>query len=178
MVLQKELGLKHPIVEPAHEAVLNIYYTASCVKKRAAGFFCKFSLTDVQFNLMMLLAHQDQAGKGLAQVQLSQMMLVTRANISSLIDRMEKAGLVKRSEVVSDRRYNLIKLTAHGRKLLNESEHAYMKQVRQIMCALKPAETKKLIRLLEKTRQNLLTQTKGPKDQENSSRCLQGDIRR
>ena len=38
MALRNELGFVNPIAVPAHEAILNIYYTASCIKKRAAEF--------------------------------------------------------------------------------------------------------------------------------------------
>jgi len=152
MALENELGLRNPITVPAHEAVLNIYYTASRIRKRAGDFFRSFGLTDVQFNLMMLLKHQSQNGGGLTQVQLSRMMLVNRANITSLIDRMEKAELVVRTPRPGDRRYNLIKLTARGGKLLLGVEQAYIEEVRKIMGVLKESGQKRLITMLEKIR--------------------------
>ena len=100
MSLEAELGLRKPVALLAHEALLNTYYTASCLRKKAGEFLRPFGLTDVQFNLMML---------------------VNRANITSLIDRMEKAGLVARTSTPSDRRYNIIKLTGRGKKLLQNS---------------------------------------------------------
>ena len=90
MALEQELGLRKPIKLLAHRALLNIYYTASCLKKRADEFFRGFGLTDVQFNVMMLLQYQSGPEGGLSQAQLSDMMLVNRANVTSLIDRMER----------------------------------------------------------------------------------------
>ncbi len=58
MALKEELGLKTDFASPAHEALLNIYYTASIMKKRADGFFGQFGLTDVQFNLLNLLYYE------------------------------------------------------------------------------------------------------------------------
>ena len=55
MSLKEELKLKKGFDIVEHEALLNIYYTASLLKKRADAFFKSFSLTDVQFNVMMLL---------------------------------------------------------------------------------------------------------------------------
>ena len=43
MALQQELGLKKPIAFVQHEALLNVYYTASCLKKKADQFFAPFS---------------------------------------------------------------------------------------------------------------------------------------
>jgi hypothetical protein len=64
MSLKQELGLKQGFREPAHEALLNIYYTASMMKKRADVFFSRFGLTDVQFNLLTLLYFQSPGAPG------------------------------------------------------------------------------------------------------------------
>jgi len=155
MSLKYELGLRRPITLQGHEALLNIYYTASCLKKRTGEFLRPFGLTDVQFNLMMLLEHQSGPEGGLSQVQLSDMMLVNRANITSLIDRMEKASLVVRTASPDDRRYNIIKLTSRSRKLLAQVEPLYAKEVRKTVTCLKEAEQKRLMSMLEKVRSRL-----------------------
>ena len=154
MSLKHELGLRKPIKLLPHEAVLNIYFTASRLKKRADAFFRRYGLTDVQFNAMMLLCHQKGPQGGLSQAELSDMMLVNRANITSLVDRMEKAGLVARTPA-ADRRYNIVKLTSRGRKLLERVQPAYVRQVKETMAVLDPPQQKSLIRTLEKIRQQL-----------------------
>jgi len=158
MTLERELGLKKAIECVPHRALLNIYYTASCLKKRADEFFRPFGLTDVQFNVMMLLRYQSGPAGGLSQAQLSDMMLVNRANITSLIDRMEKVHLVLRTPAPDDRRYNIVKMTEGGRKLFDKVEPKYERQVRQIMAALKIAEQKSLTETLGKIRKKLVKQ--------------------
>jgi len=155
MALEQELGLKKGFDVLEHEAILNVYYTASCLKKQAIEFFREFGLTDVQFNVMMLLAHQSGTEEGLSQAQLSDMMLVNRANITSLVDRMEKAGLVCRTAAAGDRRYNIIKMTGRGKKLFAKVEPLYAKRVQEVMSVLKGAEQKKLIAMLEEIRGKL-----------------------
>ncbi|MGA1980484.1 MAG: MarR family transcriptional regulator [Sedimentisphaerales bacterium] len=152
MPLERELGLIKPITLQPHKALLNIYYTASRLRRRAGEFLRRFGLTDVQFNLMMLLHHQSGTKGGLSQARLSDMMLVNRANITSLIDRMEKSDLVVRTTTPEDRRYNVVKLTAHGKKLLAQVELLYAREVKRIMAALEEAEQKRLITMLEKIR--------------------------
>jgi DNA-binding MarR family transcriptional regulator len=153
--LEVELGLSKPVVLLAHKALLSTYYTASRLRKTAGEFLRPFGLTDVQFNLMMLLRHQSGPGGGLNQAQLSHMMLVNRANITSLVDRMEKAGLVTRTAAASDRRYNIIRLTGRAKELLAKIEPLYADEVRKIMAALLEAEQKELIAMLEKIRGNI-----------------------
>jgi DNA-binding MarR family transcriptional regulator len=155
MALEQELGLRKPIKLLAHRALLNIYYTASCLKKRADEFFRGFGLTDVQFNVMMLLHYQSGAEGGLSQAQLSDMMLVNRANVTSLIDRMEKAQLVVRTASPGDRRYNIVKMTSRGRRLFGKVEPLYAKQVQQIMAVFKEGEQKRLIGMLGRIRGEL-----------------------
>ncbi len=155
MALEQELGYILPLEQP-HAAVLNLYYTTSCLKKFATEFFQKFGLTDVQFNLMMLLKYQtDDATPGLSQTKLSEMMLVNRANITSLIDRMEKAGLVKRTAVPDDRRTYMVVLTPKSIQLLEQVEPLYEKTVLDVVAPLKDAEQKQLIKLMEKIRQRI-----------------------
>ena len=153
--LEKELGLKEGIAVAAHEAVLNIYYTGDLLKKRAREFFREFGITDVQFNLMELLHRQTGDREGLTQADLSRMLLVNRSNITSLIDRMEKAGLVRRVDVPGDRRYNSIELTTRGRDLLLELENRYMEKIEAVMNVLEGTEMEELVSALERIRQNL-----------------------
>ncbi len=154
MALEHELGLKKPLVLPSHEALLNIYYTSTGLRKQVTEFLRQFGLTDVQFNVLMLLKHQSGAEEGLSQARISEMMLVNRANITSLIDRMEKAEFVKRT-ATDDRRYNIIKMTAKGKKLLAKVEPLYAKKVKKVMACLGKTDQKKLVTLLEKIRKNI-----------------------
>ena len=155
MKLEKELGLKAGIKVTEHEALLNIYFTGDLLKKRAREFFSQYGITDVQFNLMELLYYQAEEKTGLTQAELSRMLLVNRSNVTSLIDRMEKAKLVIRVDVPGDRRYNAIRLTNKGRKMIEDVEDKYMDEVRRVMAVLGRSEMDALIRALELIRQNI-----------------------
>ena len=155
MSLEHELGLRRPVAFLGHEALLNIYFTATCIKKRAADFLRRFGLTDVQLNVMMLLHHQSGEEGGLSQAEISDMMLVNRANITSLVDRMEKAKLVVRTAAANDRRFNIVKLTDKAKKLFAKVDPLYSKEVKNAMAVLKGTEQKKLIKMLERVRANI-----------------------
>lgn len=155
MSLKSELGLRSGFDYPAHEALLGIYYTAAQIRKKAGEFFRGHEVTDVQFNVLSLLRHQRDESGGLTQVELSRMMLVNRANITTLIDRMEKADLVKRVPVPNDRRYNTIQLTRHGDAMYTKIAGVYQEKITRIMEVLNKKEMKQLTDLLEKVRTNL-----------------------
>jgi DNA-binding MarR family transcriptional regulator len=153
--LEEEIGFRRPIILPPHKALLSIYYTATRLRRRAAEFLRPFGLTDVQFNLLMLLQHQSTPNGGLSQAQISSMMLVNRADITSLVDRMEKAKLVARTAAPSDRRCNIILLTDRGRQILAEIEPLYAKEVRRIMAGLNDKEQAKMMQALETIRASI-----------------------
>jgi DNA-binding MarR family transcriptional regulator len=154
MSLKEELKLKKGFDVIEHEAMLNIYYTTAGLKKRADALFKTLGLTDVQFNVMMLLNYQG-GSEGLSQVQLSDMMLVNRANVTTLIDRMEKSSLVERTSLSGDRRTNIIKMTSKGKKLFEKAEPMYDKMTKEAMSGFGQSELRKLIAVLEKVRANI-----------------------
>lgn len=155
MSLKTELGMRKGFENPAHEALLNIYYTASRARKKAGEFFRNHGLTDVQYNVLSLLKHQLGEHGGLTQVELSRMMLVNRANITTLIDRMERANLVARRPVPNDRRYNVVELTEHGRTMHAQIAGVYKAKIGEIMASLDEGELSQLMATLEKVRVNV-----------------------
>jgi len=156
MKLQKELGWKQGFHSTPHEALLNLYFTASRIKKHADEFFRKRGLTEVQFNVLALLGFQSGEKGGLTQVELSRMMLVNRANVTSLVDRMEKGKLVRRCDDPGDRRYNVIRLTPQGKKMFEQVEQDYAREVNRMMSPLKKSQLSSLIDMLEQLRENLI----------------------
>ena len=155
MGLKEELGLRTGFQSLPHEALLGIYHSASLLKKAAQAFFRAHGLTDVQYNVLALLATQSGDAGGLAQIELSRMMLVNRANITALMDRMEAARLVVRTAVAGDRRFNLIKLSARGRRKYHSVAERYTAEIARIMNVLDDPEQRTLVTLLERIRGRL-----------------------
>ncbi|MGA2494011.1 MAG: MarR family transcriptional regulator [Roseiarcus sp.] len=53
--------------------------------------------------------------EGISQQELAERLYVTKGNISGLLDRLERAGLVERRSTAADRRQYAIYLTSEGR---------------------------------------------------------------
>ena len=158
MSLQKELGLKKPFTNVAHEAVLNIVLTGSMLVKEGYHILKPFGLTDTQFNVLMLLNEQTAGGK-ISQTRLGDMMLVNRSNITGIIDRMEQSGLVRRTANSDDRRVNDIELTDAGKELLKKAHDAYYKRIEEVMSVLSGPENSQLCTSLEAIREQVRTRT-------------------
>ena len=154
MRLAEELGFVKDFEDSSHEALLSIYHTASLARKKSAEFFQTYGITDVQFNLLMLLRYQSD-NRGLRQVALGRTTLVNRASVTAMIDRMEKSGLVSRANVPDDRRSNYVRLTRKSLALLERIEERYKSEIDLIMKALSPQETTQLLDMLQRIRGNL-----------------------
>jgi len=150
MKLQQELKLKQPLASVNHEALLSLVRTASLMQKLSDRFFAGFGLTDVQFNILMILREYPE---GLSQQELSEHLIVSKSNVVGLIDRLERNGYVRREGHPSDRRYNLVVLTARGEQLEQRVEAFYFKEVDRMMNVLSSVEKKALIRAMEAIRQ-------------------------
>jgi len=154
MKLERELRLKQPLASTNHEALLSLVRTSSLMQKLSDRFFSRFGLTDVQFNILMILKEHGSAG--LSQQELSEHLIVTKSNVVGLIDRLERAGYVRRVAHPSDRRFNQIVLTPKGEKLESKVERSYFKEVDKMMNVLGAAEKKAVIKAMERIRQYII----------------------
>jgi DNA-binding MarR family transcriptional regulator len=69
---------------------------------------------------------------GLSQTELGHQLLMHRSNITGLLDRLEKRGLVKRHDVASDRRAYRVGLTPAGARLMHEILPEYFQGAEQL----------------------------------------------
>lgn len=154
MSLYKELKLKQPLASVNHEALLSLVRTSALMQKLSDRFFSRFGLTDVQFNILMILKEHGSAG--LSQQELSEHLIVTKSNVVGLIDRLERSGYVKRMSHPSDRRFNQIVLTPKGTKLELKIEESYFTEVDKMMNALSTPQKRAVIQAMERIRQYII----------------------
>lgn len=89
------------------------------------------------------------------QSELGKKMLVSRANITGLIERLEKEDLVVRSNDPSDKRVFRVCLTSRAVALMNAFLPVHNNYVHKIMSALDRHEKEIFILLLRKINKGL-----------------------
>jgi DNA-binding MarR family transcriptional regulator len=109
--------------------LLELLRTAETIWNVSRGFFAQWDLSPSQFNVLNLLR---LCPEGLSQTELSRELIMHRSNVTGLVDRMEKRGLLERQEVADDRRAYRIVLTVAGRKLLEEVLPTYYEAGEQV----------------------------------------------
>ena len=102
---------------PRHQALLQLLRTADTVWDASRIFFERWDLSPSQFNVLNLL---ELTPTGISQTDLSRQLIMHRSNVTGLVDRLEKRGLVERKDVAGDRRAYSVVLTAAGAALLHE----------------------------------------------------------
>ena len=131
----------------SHEALMGVWWSGLMLKRTARAIFRTHTISDTQFNALVVL---NVAGCALNQRELGERLLVDKSDLTGLIDRMEKAGLVARHAVKGDRRCNAVALTDAGRAALASAEPAYVALVSRVMSGFSPDETSTLTKLMLK----------------------------
>lgn len=149
MSLQDELGLQRPFQDVRHEAVLSIVRTANLLSAKAAQLFRGFDLTEAQFNVLFALKFSDD---DITQAELGKRLVVTRASITSVLDKMEGKRLVQRIDVPGNRRIHHVRLTDTGTELVERVEPLYREEVHAALKDLADNDCEAMIQLLESTR--------------------------
>ena len=153
MNLKDELGLDQAIETRAHECLLNILYTGTMIYKVSYAYFRKYGITDAQFNVLIQLKYAQ--AHTLSQADLGRRLVVNKADMTGIIDRLEKAGLVERTDHPRDRRINIIKITRKGKGMVDELEPGYFEGVKKLFSAIPQEEIKKMIKGMERIRENI-----------------------
>jgi DNA-binding MarR family transcriptional regulator len=105
-----------------------------------------------RFDLLASLHRED--GQTLAG--LSRALIVTAGNVTGLVDRAERDGVVERRPEPSDRRVVRVWLTSKGRRLIRELLPVHARQVQMLIGGLPPSERRELRRLLGGLRDHLV----------------------
>lgn len=113
--------------------VVAVLSTADAFLRESQRLFRPLGLTGAQFNVLNLLS---DAPDGLSQRELGDRLLVDRSNVTGLLDRMEKAGWVRRQDHPDDRRVYLVTLTPAGRTLWSKASTVYLDVVAQVTAGL------------------------------------------
>ena len=153
MGLAEELGLDEPIQTVEHESLLNIIYTGTMISRASFRYFQGSDITDAQFNVLVQL--KCASDRSLSQSALGRRLVVNKADMTGIIDRLERTGLVVRRPHPNDRRVRLIAMTDKGEKMVGALEPGYFAGVRQVMAGIPEKDLKNLNRALETVRRNV-----------------------
>ena len=100
------------------------------------------------FNVLMILSRGSE--KKFKQHDISELLLVSRANVTGLVKTLVRKRLVKREADPKDRRAWLVKITEKGKDLLEAYLPRHYEEIYRIFSGFKASEKKELSRLFYK----------------------------
>jgi DNA-binding MarR family transcriptional regulator len=112
--IQSEGRRKRPS-HPEEEAFLDLLRTTDLLSRGPAQVLKSEDLSTTQYNVLRILRG---ALEGLACGEIGNRMITRDPDITRLLDRLEKRGLISRERDAKDRRMVLTRITPEGLKLL------------------------------------------------------------
>jgi len=116
------------------------------IRKVQARQMFEEKLTAPQFGVLEILYKRGP----LPLKKISDEMMVTGANITCVVDNLEKENLVKRVPSKEDRRVIHAELTPDGKNKIDSIYPSYTKNIAEIFSSLSASEQKELLKLLSK----------------------------
>jgi len=148
--LQAELKQKVAFASREQEAYLALMRTADALQTKIEAKLKEFGLTGTQYNALRIL--RGAGREGLPCSEVGERMITRDPDITRLLDRLQKRGLVTRCRDKRDRRVVYGKITAAGLKLLGEMDAPVEKHGREMLRHLGQVKLQQLIDLLELVR--------------------------
>jgi DNA-binding MarR family transcriptional regulator len=119
-----------------------------------------FHTTLPRFDLM---AQLDRAPNGLKMGDLSRRMMVTGANITGLVELLEREGLIARRGDAVDRRACWVRLTREGRRLFRKMSVVHEGWIVEMFAGLSDADERELALCLGKLKAHILSSSAEPR---------------
>lgn len=158
--LQHELGKLHPFEHPEEEAYLNLLRTMSLLENQTQRLFRSHGLSESTYNILRILrGHRrraeasDQRFQGVPCSVVAGQLVAQVPDLTRLVDRLARAGFVKRRRSDTDRRVVLIDITESGLATLDVLEEPLSALHRSQLGHLTGGELTELNRLLVKARE-------------------------
>jgi DNA-binding MarR family transcriptional regulator len=149
--IQAELKQKKPFSCREEELFLNILRTSDQLMRRVADVLKPADLSATQYNVLRIL--RGAVPEGLACGEISDRMVTRDPDITRLLDRLEKRGLVARSREKADRRVVTARITDAGLELLRKLDETVVRLHKAQLGHLDAKSQEGLIRLLEQARE-------------------------
>lgn len=132
---------------PTQEAALNLLVASGHLRDRIEALCEPHGLTESQYNLLRIL--RGGQPEGYARCEIAQRLVERAPDVTRLIDRLERRGLVVRDRSSTDRRRSVTRITDKGLRKLEAMEPVIRELDRWLETRLNLRDRKELSRILE-----------------------------
>lgn len=148
--IHEEIRQTRPFASMEEEAFLNVQRTANALAAGSAELLKARDLTPTQYNVLRILRGAGEAGLNAGDI--ADRMITRDPDVTRLIDRLEKRGLVERWRCTEDRRVVWTRISGEGRALVDALDGPMTALHRARLGHVPPERLALLIELLEEAR--------------------------
>lgn len=150
--VQREIGQARPFRSLNQEATIALLRTASVVTRAFARVVEPAGLSFAQYNALRII--RGAGAGGIPTLAVRDRMIEEGTTVTRLLDKLEKAGLIRRERSLPDRRQVICHATAAGKQLLGRLDPAVDALDEEAVGFLPAARVEALIDLLDAVRQH------------------------
>ena len=149
--LQTQIKQSRPFTSPEAKAFVNLLRTSSVFVAQLNDELKASDLSQPQYNVLRIL--RGAGADGLPSGEVGTRMVNRDPDVTRLLDRMEARGLVARSRAETDRRVIVVRITPHGRSILDALDAPIEALHARQLGHLSRSDLRTLNALLEKARE-------------------------
>jgi DNA-binding MarR family transcriptional regulator len=149
--IQSEIQQTKPFNSLEDEALVSLQRTADQLRWRLTEMLKAHSLSPTQYNALRILRGAKDEGRACSEI--AERMINRDPDITRLVDRLERRGLVARSREDRDRRVITTRITPAGLELLESLDRPIADFNRKMLGPLGEQRLRTLIELLEAVRE-------------------------
>jgi len=148
--IQSEIQQTKPFASLEDEALVALQRTADRLHWQLAEMLKAHGLSPTQYNALRILRGAGDEGRSCSEI--AERMINRDPDITRLVDRLERRGLVVRSREGRDRRVITTRITPTGLELLQSLDRPIEEFNRKLLGHLGEQQLSTLIKLLEAAR--------------------------
>ncbi len=149
--IQAEIKQTKPFSSLEEEALIALQRTADQLQWQLAEMLKPYGISPTQYNALRILRGAGAHGRACSEI--GERMINRDPDITRLLDRLERRGLVQRSREKQDRRVITTRITEAGLGLLKTLDRPLEQYNQGMLGHLRERDLKSLIHLLETARQ-------------------------
>jgi len=134
---------------PEEDAFLDLLRTCDLLSRAPAQLLKAEDLSSTQYNVLRILRGTPE---GLPCGEIASRMITRDPDITRLLDRLEKRGLISRCRETKDRRMVMVRITAQGLKILTNLDEPVRESHRRQLGHLGKGRLQELAELLGQVR--------------------------
>lgn len=149
--LQDEIKQDKPFESLEAEVFLNLMRTADALARGAEEILKRAGLSHTQYNILRILRGAGE--QGLCCREVAERMITRDPDITRLVNRLERRGLLTRSRDSKDRRVITLRIASAGQKALAGLDEPMSAHNRNLLSHMDKQDLSKLVELLEAARE-------------------------